>query len=454
VKKSVILVLSLVILLNCIFRVEFSPFKSEASNTILVHNVNTGLNYTSIQEAVDAPETVNGQTILVDAGTYLEHLVVSKSLAIIGEGRNTTTIDGGGGGTIVYVGTTDVLIKGFSVKHGLLGIYLDHSNNSALLENAVTGVTNTYAIYASYSHNCTIDKNIVGPNFCPGILVTNSLDFEISNNYVHDNEGYGLNANASMNGLIKLNYAFNNSYDGIGLGKGCRNCTIMQNNVSDNMLYGVWLDSDSVDNLVYDNNIINNGKQASVYLANRWDNGVEGNYWSDYNGADQNHDGIADVPLEIGDNNTDNYPLAGEISLFATPLGFDVNIISNSSIADFAYFESNGTIRMRVLDGTNAKDYGFCRVRIPHALLTEPYSVTVDGANPFYRNYTLHDDGDNRWIYFAYQRSTHDVLIEGTPLQEEDRLFWYWVAAGIIAIVVIASIVLVYFRKLRKKKSG
>jgi len=160
------------------------------------------------------------------------------------------------------------------------------------------------------------------------------------------------------------------------------------------------------------------------------------------------------VPLVIGDNNTDNYPLAGEISLFATPLGFDVNIISNSSIADFAYFESNGTIRMRVLDGTNAKDYGFCRVRIPHALLTEPYNVTVDGANPFYWNYTVHDDGDNRWIYFAYQRSTHDVLIVGTPLQEEDRLFWYWVAAGIIAIVVIASIVLVYFRKLRKKKSS
>ncbi len=457
-KKRAVLVLGLVFLLACIFQVEPSLFKAEASNILPVHNVNTGLNYASIQEAIDATETVNGQTILVDAGTYPEHLVVSKSLAIIGEGRNTTTIDGGGGGTIVYVGTTDVLIKGFSVEHGLLGIWLDHSNNSVLLENSVSDVTNDYAIYAaiyaSYSNNCTIEKNIVGPNLTPGILVTNSLDFKVSNNYVHDNEGYGLNANASMNGLIKLNYAFNNSYDGIGLGEGCRNCTVMQNNVSDNVSYGVWLDSDSVDNLVYGNNIINNGKQASVYLANRWDNGVEGNYWSDYNGADQDHDGIADVPLVIGDNNTDNYPLAGEISLFATPLGFDVNIISNSSIADFAYFESNGTIRMRVLDGTNAKDYGFCRVRIPHALLTEPYNVTVDGANPFYWNYTVHDDGDNRWIYFAYQRSTHDVLIEGTPLQEEDRLFWYWVAAGIIAIVVIASIILVYFRKLRKKKSS
>lgn len=42
---------------------------------------------------------------------------------------------------------------------------------------------------------------------------------------------------------------------------------------------------------------------------NTWDNGWEGNYWSDHNGTDSNGDGISDTPHIINVNNTDNYPL-------------------------------------------------------------------------------------------------------------------------------------------------
>jgi hypothetical protein len=41
----------------------------------------------------------------------------------------------------------------------------------------------------------------------------------------------------------------------------------------------------------------------------------------------------------------------------------------------------------------------------------EPYNVTVNGTNPDFWNYTLHDDGGNRWIYFSYKHSTLEIII-------------------------------------------
>jgi parallel beta-helix repeat protein len=40
-----------------------------------------------------------------------------------------------------------------------------------------------------------------------------------------------------------------------------------------------------------------------------WDDGKEGNYWSDYNGTDANNDGIGDTPYVIDVLNQDRYPL-------------------------------------------------------------------------------------------------------------------------------------------------
>jgi len=50
-----------------------------------------------------------------------------------------------------------------------------------------------------------------------------------------------------------------------------------------------------------------------------WDDGKEGNYWSNYRGVDNDGDGIGDTPYKIYENITDNYPLMKPVVLAIIP---------------------------------------------------------------------------------------------------------------------------------------
>jgi parallel beta-helix repeat protein len=375
-----------------------------------VCNINTGLNYTTIQAAIDANETLDGHTIFVKKGIYYEHVVVNKSVSLIGENRTTTVIDGNGTGTDIRVTASSVVIEGFTVRNGTKGIYLYNANDSLVTENDV--VLNGDAILVYYSSDSTVHQNIAGNNTGRGILVSNSWNFTVSNNYVYSSGMYGLNTNSSADGLIKQNSVYENNYDGIGL-LDSSNCTVIENNASNNPLYGVMISS-SDDSVIYHNNFINNSVQASDYnLTNKWDDGVEGNYWSDYTGVDPDHDGIGDTAYVISAVNQDNRPLMGMFHSFNTSMDYRVNVISNSTIEDFAFFESNSTLRRHVSSSSATQSFGFCRVRIPKALMSPPYEVVIDNGltEVFFFNGAVYDDGVDRWIYLAYQHSTHGVDI-------------------------------------------
>ncbi len=88
---------------------------------------------------------------------------------------------------------------------------------------------------------------------------------------------------------------------------------IKMNNFVFNSNYGLRIDSTSSSNLIFHNNMINNGINSiqahDSGNANKWEN-EEGNYWSHFTSPDANNDGLVDVYLEIDGtaHSKDRYP--------------------------------------------------------------------------------------------------------------------------------------------------
>lgn len=321
------------------------------------------------------------------------------------------------------------VVSGNGVRNNGHGVYFEYSLNNNVSGNCITD--NNYGVYLYRSSNNTLSKNNVTINNSYGMWLHESSNFNsISENSVVNN-GYGIYflRFVDFNSVFGNNITANDSY-GIWLHHSSNNI-VAGNSVANNG-YGIvfsigWLGGGS-DNLICRNNFVGNADQ--VYFKNVtgihlppppptiiWDDGFEGNYWSDYSGADKNRDGIGDSPHQITLSSEsiqyDRYPLMGLFSSFNTSLGYCVDVMSNSTIEDFVFFESNSSIKLRVSNMTVNQTYGFCRIRVPHALMNETYRITIEGAEPYYVNYTLYDDGDSRWIYFSYQHSTLLATVHG-----------------------------------------
>jgi len=176
--------------------------------------------------------------------------------------------------------------------------------------------------------------------------------------------------------------------------------------------------------------------------ANFWDNGVEGNYWSNYTGVDSNYDGIGDSWYNITQDNTDHYPLMGNFSDFpVTPQEetYHVTTICSSIISEFQF---NGTA---ISFNVTGPDYtvGFCRITIPNIIVQDlwqgNYRVLVDGEEPIMTNNWT--DGTYTYIYFKYLLSEHKVEIVPE--------FPAWTSTLLILILLTVAIA-IYKRRLLK----
>lgn len=238
------------------------PVMAEFANIVVPDD------YLTIQEAINKAN--EGDTIYVRNGRYPENLVINKSLTLIGEKPplsstlwNYPRIFG-----TLRVNANNVKVKRLSFLPSGFPVV------SVILFN-VSG--------------CEISQSRAwGDEPGPAIWLQNSSDNLIA---------YNLVAGVVWYGLIRLTQSYNN--------------TIVGNFMSDADI-GLYLESSS-GNKIFHNNFIDNEKQIHLIdsVNNAWEDGYPsgGNFWSDYNGTDANHDGLGDSPYIIDVNNQDNYPL-------------------------------------------------------------------------------------------------------------------------------------------------
>jgi parallel beta-helix repeat protein len=327
--------------------------------------------YLTIQEAVN--NAADGDTIFVRAGTYYEHVVVNKTLSLVGENVSTTIVDGNETGRVIDVVSDNVNITRFTVQRGgsaMLpdldaGVCLDGVRGCTISGNNIVD-NGCFGIHLLNGEQNVVSGNNLARNTWFAIEVTTSSNNIISSNIAIFNPNIGIGMHASShNNIISQNTVINNTY-GIEL-NDVRNSTISGNSVANNAEIGIWMQTSTVDsavcgnniadcrygiyieaqandntivqnnigmndygfyiesstqNYIYHNNILNNTQQTYIALGsvNIWDNGYPsgGNYWSDYSGLDlfsglyQNvtgEDGLGDTPYVIDADNVDNYPL-------------------------------------------------------------------------------------------------------------------------------------------------
>ena len=364
---SICLVISLISICGC---VEEETPSVEKTKTVYVDD-DGGANFTKIQDAIDY--VVKGSTIFVRNGIYYEKLIIDKSINLIGESKDNTIIhynqieEKNDLDSVVIINADNCTINGFnitSVNYTLdenmwginikssnntianniimyvnRGVYLDDDsiNNTISWNNishagkgiATAGSENTianniimYADQGVYLDRSSINNNISLNNIShagEGIVIESSDSNNISKNNISSCEIYGIYIGSSDNNTISSNIISDNYYGVRFLGSNSKNNKLFGNTIMNNTR-GILCCCSANSNVIYYNNFIQNSEySAKDEVVNQWDNGNLGNYWDDYieNHPDASQiDGIWDTPYNIPIvDNMDRFPLIDPVDI-------------------------------------------------------------------------------------------------------------------------------------------
>ena len=266
--------------------------------------------------------------------------------------RSRSTIYVGNGGEVhncniknffkglgVGYGDHNLVIINNTFENCSSGLHLHKTEQSNFSDNTFKNCG--YGVYIEHSR---------GDNYFVNNLLLNSstgfrFDWYADNDYFIGNKIYnsvfaGFSHDISWKGVMRNNTFIGNElmYNKYAFYLGSTADSLLKDNYIANNDNGIRLYG-SANNTIFHNNFINNIVQVVYPENNIWDNGSQGNYWSDYDETsegclDPNNDGICDSPYNIGGGvNADNYPFTDqdgwEFRKFTLNLNLGWNLISS-----------------------------------------------------------------------------------------------------------------------------
>lgn len=372
---------------------------------------------------------------------------------------------------IAFSERSNVTVKNLQILNFNRGFDLKSCSNIDITGNCIyvnSANSGGMHLFSCYKIRITDNSFISGVNSGYGILIDNFyLQKDSVNNFLLRNSFTNLSDAfyniASSKSTIAGNTFFN-----------CMTCVFLDSceyeklvgNVLENSEIGIKL-KESSNNTIFHNNFVNNQQNVAIQesdapwleksYVNRWDNGFEGNYWSDYSRTVNSGNGIGSTPYIINEDNQDNYPLFDpkEIVVSEFPKGsgslfderrfqvhdshafYQVTIVSNSTLSDFYFLYDLMRISFYV-NGTSGTT-GLCNVTIPSEFMPTEFSVFKD-EKPLLKNtdYTQTFNGTHYLFTITYDHSSHLIQIyanNNIPEFPSGFILVFFVLAGLILVV-------------------
>lgn len=320
----------------------------------------------------------------------------------------------------------------------MIGANNFYVENGESIQNAINNASNgdTICVHGYHHENITVNKsiNIIGiknESIIDGFIEISGSNVSIinitTNRIIMEGRNCTIKGNEISRGEILINGSNNTIYQNLISNcskaidlKGDNN-TIYQNEFSLNG-YGIY--SEGNGNVIFHNNFINNTINAYDNGSNLWDNGSVGNYWSDYNGSDNNSDGIGDMPYEINKSARDNYPLMNPYDVYPPITTCQINgnagnngwYVGNVTISFLSNDQSGVAYTKYQINGGGWQDYNyFIPINISYDGIysinfysvdnkgneeaIKETEIKIDSTPPSisYNIYPLSPDGKNGW---------------------------------------------------------
>jgi parallel beta-helix repeat protein len=235
--------------------------------------------FSTIQEGINAVTT--GGTVRVAAGTYVENVVIDKTLTLIGAGADTTTIDADGEADFaIELEANGIEVSGFTLTGTSgnvpsAGIAIYQVDGCNIHDNIFTG--NRYGMWLSSAEDNIITNNDASHNNQVGFFLAWSNNNTFTGNTA-DSTGIGFRIQASSGSNTFTGNTATNNIRGFHILASSSN-VITGNTITDNSQYGMRVENNSIGNDLtenwwgdasgpYEENYNSNGEGQTLSFSN------------------------------------------------------------------------------------------------------------------------------------------------------------------------------------------